>query len=169
MTSAITLDKIKARCVEEGDCLIWQGGVSKEGYPIMKHGGACLHVRRVAIALDGREPKRRQPVTCSCGDKRCIQPRHLKLSTYSKIGKATAATGVYAAKARCAKVAHANRNRADTKLTMEIAREIRASTESSEALAARYGVYRSRINAVRRGDAWKEYAATPFAGLGARA
>ena len=135
----------------------------------MKHGGVCLHVRRVAIAIDGRAPKSRQPVTCSCNDKLCVRPIHLKLSTYSKIGKATAATGVYAAKARCAKLAEVNRNRKDTKLTMEIAREIRASSESSDVLAARYGVYRSRINAVRRGESWKEYAATPFAGLGARA
>ncbi|WP_315125266.1 hypothetical protein [Comamonas antarctica] len=169
MTTPITLDDIKARCVEEGDCWIWQGAVSDAGYPIMKrYGGPCLLVRRVAIALAGREPKPRQPVACTCDDKRCVAPAHLKLSTWSKVGKTAAAKGSYSGKARCAKVSAGRRANGNLKLNAEIARTIRESVESGPVLSARYGVNRSLINAIKRGDIWKEYANSPFSGLGAR-
>ena len=38
------------------------------------------------------------------------------------------------------------------------------STESGPALADRYGVNRSLINRIKRGDAWKDYT-NPFGGL----
>ena len=41
---------------------------------------------------------------------------------------------------------------------------IRASTETERVLAAEYGVNRSVIGGIRRGDRWKDYA-SPFAGL----
>ena len=169
MSTAVTLEDIKARCVEEGECWIWLGTVSDSGYPIMKRdGGPCLLVRRVAIALDGRAPKPRQPVACTCDDKRCVAPAHLKLSTWTKVGKSAAAKGAFSGKARCAKVAAGRRAKNDVKLTPEIALVIRESQESGPVLAQRYGVNRSLINAIKRGEAWKEYANTPFSGLGAR-
>lgn len=167
--TAITLDYIKARCIEEGDCLIWQGAVGDAGYPIMKrYGGPCLLVRRVVVGLDGREPKPRQPVTCTCDDKRCVAPDHLKLSTWSKVGKKAAAKGAFSSKARGSKIAASRRESSGVKLNADIARTIRESTESGPVLAARYGVNKSRINAIKRGDAWKDYTPSPFAGLGAR-
>lgn len=169
MSATITMDQIKARCIEEGDCLIWQGATSDAGYPIMKrYGGPCLLVRRVAIALDGREPRPRQPVINSCEDKRCVAPAHLKLSSASRVGKIAAAKGAFSTKTRGSKIAASRRNASGVKLSIEIADEIRNSQESGPVLAARYGVNRSLINAIKRGTAWKSYSSSPFSGLGAR-
>lgn len=167
--STPTITDIYARCIEEGDCMIWQGALTDQGYPLMKFNGKSTSVRRVVMTLDGRIPKSGQPVACSCNEKRCVAKEHLSRSTFSKISQKVADSGLYASKARCAKVAEVNRNRKDTRLSIEIARDIRTSEESGQVLADQYGVGRNRISAIRRGEIWKEYGATPFEGLGARA
>ena len=46
----ITIDQIRARCAEVGDCWIWQNAVSNTGYPIIKVKGCnCQFVRRVVF------------------------------------------------------------------------------------------------------------------------
>ena len=52
-------------------------------------------------------------------------------------------------------------------MTLEMAREVRASNESGPVLAKRYGVDRSLIGSIRRGEVWKDYS-NPFDGLGMR-
>lgn len=42
------------------------------------------------------------------------------------------------------------------KLTAEIARQIRASTETGKELAARFGVSQATISHIRRGRTWKK-------------
>jgi hypothetical protein len=162
----MTIDDIKARCEEVGECWIWQGGVSGTGYPIMKASGyksGCQLVRRVVVELSGRELKPRQPIAASCGDKMCCNPDHLKLSTWSLIGKRAAKDGAFSGVARANKIAAARRV-AHAKLTEDQAREIRLSTESGPVLAERYGINRSRVNAIKRGEAWKDYS-SPWRGL----
>ena len=66
-----------------------------------------------------------------------------------------------------ARVAAGKRASNQAKLTAEQAREIRESLESGPVLALRYGVNKSLINNIKRGEAWRVYA-SPFAGLGAR-
>ncbi|GKS91206.1 hypothetical protein [Acidovorax sp. SUPP2539] len=164
----ITLDQIYSRCEEVGDCWIWQGATSDTGYPIMKrHGGPCLLVRRVVMQLTNRPPAARQPVTAACEDKRCCSPKHLRLSTPSKVGKRAAANGAFSSPARGAKIAAARRAASGVKLTLDQAQEIRLSTESGPVLAERYKIHRSQVNSIKRGEAWKDYS-NPFARLGAR-
>ena len=55
----LTLDHIKARTEEVGDCWIWQQGATN-GYPQMKvQGRCCKLVRRMVVEIDGRpaEPR----------------------------------------------------------------------------------------------------------------
>lgn len=166
-TYGITLEEIKASCIEEGRCWIWQGALSDTGYPIMKRYGApCMLVRRVAISLDGRPPSPRQPVVCSCDDKRCVRPDHLTRSTPSRVGKKSSESGYHNNILRRTKIATARRNSATTKLTKEIADEIRFSKESGPVLAERYGVNKSLINKIKRGESWCDYTPNPFIGLG---
>lgn len=161
----MTLDAIKARCIEEGECWIWQGALNACGYPIMKAKGVksgCLLVRRVAISLDGRPPKPRQPVMASCDDKRCCNPACLKLSTYAAAGKRAAKKGAFSSATRRSKIAESRRTH--SKLTQEQVQEIRASTESGPVLAARYGIVKSTVSGIRRGELRRDYY-NPFAGL----
>ena len=158
----ITIQEIKARTDEVGDCWIWQKCTSS-GYPQIKVAGcACKLVRRIVVALDGRPAEPRQPVITTCGEQKCVNPAHLRSSTISAVGKRAAAAGGWKGKARGSKIAA--KKRATGKLTMEIAREIRMSVESGPVLSARYGVDKSLVNRIKRGHAWKDYT-NPFGGL----
>lgn len=160
----MTLNDIKARCVEEGECWIWQKATTKAGYPIVKLNGVKL-VRRVVMDIKGVKLKDRQPTVTTCGEKLCVHPEHVKASNWSSVGKAAAKQGAFSNPARGAKIAKARRQAHDARLTAEQAAEIRQSTESGPVLAARYGINRSRINDIKRGRAWKEYGTNPFQGL----
>lgn len=160
------LDDIKARCEEVGECWIWQGATGQTGYPIVKVAGqGCKLVRRLVLELRGVELKPRQPTVTTCNDKLCVCPEHVKATNPSSVGRAAAKRGAFSSPARGAKIAKARRAAADSKLTAEAAREIRESSESGPALARKYGVNRSRIQAIKSGKAWKDYTGNPFQGL----
>lgn len=164
----ITLKMIADRCDEVGDCWIWRNAASTTGHPIIKSEGKCRLVRRAAVALDGRPAAPSQPVACTCGEKLCCNPAHLYPSSVKHIARKAAKEGAWSGVARCKKLADVRRKSDNCKLTIEIAREVRASTEKTEVLARRYGVNVSVIKGIRAGKLWKEYVATPFTGLGAR-
>lgn len=82
-------------------------------------------------------------------------------------GRPAAARGSFSSRSRAAKIAAGKRSSGAAKLTLEQAREIRASEDTGPVLAERYGVNRSLIGSIRRGVAWRDYS-DPFAGLGAR-
>lgn len=161
----ITIQDIKDRTEELGECWIWQQGTSN-GLPQMKvKGCACKLVRRIVVAIDGRPAEPGQPVAVTCGEKLCVNPKHLKPSTTRAVARRAARKGAWKGMVRCARIAATKR--ASGKLTIEIAREIRLSEEPGPALAKKYGVDRSLITRVRAGKAWKD-ASNPFSSLGAR-
>ena len=63
----ITIQEIKDRTDEVGECWIWKRGTTS-GYPQLKvPGRACKLVRRLVVELDGRPAEVRQPVITTCG------------------------------------------------------------------------------------------------------
>ena len=167
-TGPVTLAWVKARCVEEGDCWVWQGGTSTQGYPKIKRQSLkSKSLRRVVVQLSGRPLLDHQPVATSCREKLCLNPAHLFASSAHRIGKTAAHRGSFSGEKMRTIRAVAARNSQNAKLTMEIARLIRASTDSGPVLAKRYGVHRSLILRVRQGKVWRD-TANPFFGLGAR-
>lgn len=165
----ITLEEIKTRCIEEGECWIWQGAVNADGYPLVTREHVTMLARRVVATLAGKPPAPGQPVICSCRDRLCLNPEHLALSTKKKVQRATAKTVDYKNPARLAKLSASSRSRASVKLSPEAAEEIRYSSDSSPILAKKYGVHPSLIRKIKRGELWRDHRACPFAGLGARA
>lgn len=164
----ITLKDIKDRTEEVGECWIWQQGTTKQGYPIMKPRGCkCQTVRRIVMHLQGKNVAVRQPVTTTCDERLCVNPAHLRASTLQAVARKAAAQGKIGGPRLGAAIAAARRRLGLTKLTLEDAAAIRVSTDSPDAIAARFGVNASQIKRVRRGEAWKDYS-SPFAGLGAR-
>lgn len=162
--TANTLEAIKDRCEECGDCWIWQGACTQQGYPIFRPfaKSPCTLVRRAAFELAGGKLKERVPLVTKCGEKKCVNPSCIVESTTKKVARAAAKRGAFSTRQRAAKIAATKRTKG--KLDMDKAREIMNSKESGPVLAARYGVDRSLITRIKRGDAWKDYR-NPFAGL----
>ena len=98
----------------------------------------------------------------SCDERRCVNPAHLVASSISEIAAKAGARGAFSSLARGAKIAAARRTKG--KLTIDEARVIRMSDESSPVLALRYGVNKSVINGIKAGTRWRDYA-NPFQAL----
>lgn len=163
VADTLELMKLVERTEEFGDCYLWTGSTTNQGYPTYSpFGCGCKLVRRAIFALNGGVLEPRVPIVTTCDEKLCINPAHMSASTVSAVGKAAGKRGAWRGKTRCAKIAATKRKTG--KLTIEIAREIRMSNETGPVLAERHGVNRTLITKIRSGDAWKDYS-NPFAGL----
>ncbi len=165
---SLTLPLIRARCVECGTCWEFITGAKTEHHrrhAHAKHEGKQVIVRRLAYELANGPIKQGLRIVTTCGNPYCVNPAHQSALTESQKGKRAAENGAFASPARRHAVAQAARKRG--KLTPEQAQEIRYSTESGPVLAEKYGINKSRINSIKRGEGWRDYS-NPFAGLGAR-
>lgn len=164
VAETLELMKLIERTQECGDCLLWTGATTKQGYPQYKpYGCACTSVRRTVFEIMGGALEARKPIEMTCGEKTCINPKHMRKSTCALIGQKAAKKGGWKGLARASKIASAKRAK-NAKLTIEQARDIRMSTESGTTLAALYGVDRSLINGIKAGTRWRDYT-NPFSGL----
>jgi len=149
---------------EVADCHLWTGATTGQGYPQYKpFGKCCALVRRAAFELNGGTLKDRMPIVTTCGEKLCINPKHLAESTPSKVGQKAAKNGAWKGLARSSKIASAKRAK-NAKLTIDQAREIRQSTEPTKTIAQRLGVNPSVINGIKAGTRWRDYS-NPYLGL----
>lgn len=159
----IDLMRLLDKTEEYGDCLLWTGWTNSAGHGMYKSYccGRTL-VRRDMYRLAKGDLTPGKPIATTCGETLCINPDHLIQTTTKAIGIRTGKSGVLSRKARCAKISQAMRKR--SKLTMEMAREIRMSQESGPVLSKRYGVNKAVINNIKAGKIWKDYS-SPFMGL----
>jgi hypothetical protein len=158
-------DRIKHKIRECGDCWEWIGNPKSEHgkrYPQASIDGKWWNVRRYVYSLH-KELRSGLSVVPKCGNPYCINPEHCKALTERQKCQQAAAKGAYSSVARSKKIAVARR-RAFAKLDEAKVAEIRESDESGPKLAARYGIDKSLVNRIRRGEAWKDYS-SPFAGL----
>lgn len=159
-----TIESLLERTVEEGDCRLWTGYLCN-GVPQVHHQGKMVPVRRLMLALAGKNSTAAAFVACSCGNTSCVEPLHIVQHTevhhMRKMARASS-TGP----AKLIRIARLTQTmRANSIIgSIDVAREIAASTESGPVLAARYGVNCTTINNIKRGDSWAS-GAHPFAGL----
>lgn len=158
-----TLETLLKRTIEEGDCLLWTGYHGNET-PYVFHDGKLWPVRRLILALSGIEQKSTF-AGCSCGNKSCVAPEHIvqrDKRNQAKVMAKQANTG--ATKILRIKKMTVTRREKHSKLDIETAREIRASSESAKEAASRVGISKAMVHRIRSGAAWRD-GANPFAGL----
>ena len=155
------MTRLLKRCVEDGDCLVWTGPVTNEGAPRIYVKGISKSFRRLVWEMrEGPIPKGKI-VVGTCGRPNCIE--HLKLST--KAENLLLSLERPDAAARKA-LASRNRGRATAKkMSMEKAREVRASSKTLKQLSAEYGIASSLISRIKNNRAWTESPVHPFSGL----
>lgn len=159
------VDRVRMKCVECGDCLLWQGAENGRGVPQMRglNGGGQSARRVVWEAAKGRGIPAGGLISVTCGQSMCLNPDHLELTSRSKVSVKSNARASVKAK-RSASAARTNQAK-QGKLDMQKASYIRASDKTGRALASELGVSPQLISHVRCGYSWKEYGSNPFLGL----
>lgn len=161
-----TLEAIRAKCTEEGDCWLWNGALSHGTTPTMRIDGDKhqVSVRRYVLELQGKKVDGLK-ATNTCNDPRCVCPAHAVAWPTSRMLKRVAVTSGYGlCPARNAKIAAGKRQHSP--VTPELVTEIRNSPESGHAIARRLGLSQSTVQAIRAHETWKDYS-NPFFQLAA--
>ena len=145
-----TIQKILARCSEDADCMLWRGCRGKTNQPKTGNGS----VRRIAWRLVYGDIPKKRLVTVTCENSMCLNPDHLALTTKSQVVRKTLSR----LDVRLRKTVSSRRStRASLgKITMEVARAIRASDRLGRDWARELGVSESLVSKVRHNKTWKE-------------
>lgn len=130
--------------VPEAGCWLWEGCTDPQGYgQVRTHGKTCAAHREAYRAFKGDIPDG-LVLLHTCDTPGCINPDHLRLGTRADNNRDKAVKG---------RALHGERN-PRARLSVHDVRTIRASTEPSGAVAARYGVGANHVRCIRTGAAW---------------
>jgi len=156
-----TTKTLKARMLEVGKCLEWQG-YFQNGTPYVSHRGKMVSVRRLFLRLMGKKINEGGYVVPSCGNKKCVSHHHAIYKTTKEMMTdiASNATQSINKKRKVQKYQHTK-----AKLDWEKVQEIRFSNLSIRQLSREFNINKSQISRIRRGESWKNYENNPFAGL----
>lgn len=146
---AWTMDDIRQRCDEIGECLIWRLSVDECGRPVARIGDQSLSVRKYVYELEGKTIRAHHFAIPRCGDKRCLS--HLACVPRSTINRESRQRSLMIP----ANWYEHQQRPSRAKLTPALAAEIRASDESIEVLADRLGVKKRSIKRVKAQETWK--------------
>lgn len=160
-----TTESLLANTIEEGQCLLWQGYFAYRGVPNVHHDGKMHSVRKLLLEFAGKKKDNTKFYKTSCNNPDCVNPAHIIQHTGKQhMTKMTSRSSTASATVkRRASATRARRSRSDV-VGLEKAREIAMSTESSTVLSERYGVGKTTVNRIKRGEIWQT-GINPFAGL----
>lgn len=159
-----TMESMQARCIEVGECWIWQGGNDGHGKPVCKHRGKVVNPRRIVRELTDKKPLGPGvQVVPACHNPKCISPA-CSIRTDPK-GRARIANerGAFNNPSKIRRSAMTKR--AKSWITEDVVSKVRSARTAVEA-SELTGVSLSHSKAIRRGEARRDYG-SPFAGLGA--
>lgn len=126
------------------DCLPWPFALGKGGYGNVWDGSKYTNAHRLMCLMVHGNPGGEMQAAHSCGNRACVNPRHLRWATRIENDDD--------------KVAHGTRRFGEgvptSKLTESDVRRIRTSSESVAELARQLGVGPKAIYRIRRGERW---------------
>jgi hypothetical protein len=163
----VTMDIIRSKCIEDGDCLVWQAGKSSaeaSGIPYMKAEGKTVPVRRWIAENVLKLQVKGKLASTSCANSACVEPEHIAMKTRTKLQKDTVNRTLYHLNpVRNAKLAKAARARSPH--PPEMVEKIRAAEGSHKAIARELGVSFDMVNRIKNGQSHRSYTNNPWAGL----
>ncbi len=158
------LDEIYGRCRAVDGCMLWTGRIDLERGPAMyaAWAGTERSVRRRVWGIRLRKLDRSTTIAMTCANPEdCVLFEHMQRSNSGAKMKGKPKTLLHRNAISMAK------RKAGTKLNEEKAAAILSSDKSSRCLARELNVSQATVLAVRAGDRWRNYRATPFSGLDA--
>lgn len=158
----ITMELIASKCVEDGDCLIWQYGAA-HGAPYMSLNSKSVPVRRWIAENVMNKDVGRYVVTSSCMNKMCVCPDHLVVVTRAKLQKMIADhTGFASHPVRRQKLIEAAKrvHGFDPELRQRILDDPRPQRE----IAREIGKSQDFVSKIKRGKSYRDLV-SPWAGL----
>lgn len=161
-----TLATIAERCIEEGDCLLWQGATSTPAKPVLQMGRKLIPVRRyIFTELMGKKITGKNVVSFTCQNELCVHEDHIaQMSRSEVIRRSVERTNYNLCRSRSAKLSMAARSRSPH--SDELVEQVRSEVGSYQQIADRLGLKKSFIGDIRSQRHRKP--TTPFTGLGAR-
>ena len=133
--------------IDENDCWVRDKRLNSSGYPIFSIKRKQHRIHRYHYQQYKGEIPEGYIVRHTCDNRKCINPDHLILGTHVDNVKDRVERN------RSAK--HEKNGR--SKLTLDIAREIRQDTQTkNEHLAKKYGVDSKVIRNIKQNKSWKE-------------
>lgn len=126
-------------------CLEWAGRINQDGYGKIGRRGKDLYAHRVSYEAHKQPIPADKPfVRHLCNNPSCVNPAHLAVGTPgdNMLDKALAGS-------------MKGEKHPNARLTEAQARVIKISSEPVYVLAARYGVSRSIVDAIKRGRTWR--------------
>lgn len=163
------LDAIRARCTECPECgepWNWTGNHKRAmHHAVVERNLVRVGVRKaIWVAFRGAIPANKV-LTTTCDNPCCLNPQLAAAVTRTDVIHKMMEEGVIHNAAHLAALTKARRSQG-TKLSLEIAREIRSTDISTREYAQRLGVTRQMISRIRQGKSYSD--ANVFRGLGAR-
>lgn len=164
------LDRIRMNSVDEGDCWLWEGYMSRNNTPYVyakNEQGKHVHTpARRAIAKETGKFREGYVYYAVCGEARCVNPEHVRgapegVARRRILDRALSGRSDLVRRQKITKA----RQTTYAKINMEAARDIRAWDGPARVKAEQYGISKSMVDRIRRGQAWVESAPNPFAGL----
>jgi hypothetical protein len=158
----LSLEAILARCTEEGECLLWGGSVTSDGYPCVRHRPQSqVRIRRKVWELaNDKTLADGLYIVDTCDRRLCCNPKHLKPNTRKQQMELASRRGKLKNPLRAARIARTKRA-TEAKLDEAKARDVferyHARKESGETLAviaADYDVHLSLVHKIGSGRAW---------------
>ena len=127
------------------DCLLWPFGKTSKGYGAFYYEGRTITAPRwMCIAVHGEPSSERNESAHSCGNRLCVNPRHLRWANQKENS------------ADC--VIHGTSNRGErsgkTKLTESDVRAIREDCRLQKVIASEYGITQACVCKIRRRHRW---------------
>lgn len=153
----MTLDEVKDRCEEEGECLLWTGGMASGISPCLKVEGRTSNLRTLLWRGSGKVLLKDEYVGTTCKNPRCVLHLARKKKAKVLVGRTVPAD----TRRRIAMAW-----KAKSKLSDADVQAIRLSEATHTALSEQFGVAHSTIRKIRAGALRRDYS-NPFAGLAA--
>lgn len=147
---AHTADTIRAKCIEEGDCLLWTAAICGNK-PTARHNGKSANIRHLFWNLThpSKQLGAGQILRISCRDERCLA--HMVRSNRADLMRQIAKRLTGIASVRAARAA-ARRRRST--VTPEIAALIRQDSRPPQQVAAQFGLNRRTVQRIRTFKTW---------------